>query len=43
MTFEASGDSYCFVTPFYRLASFYELAVPELEAAIKKRHYEDNR
>ncbi|NXD70770.1 ASCC2 protein, partial [Eolophus roseicapillus] len=26
----------------YRLASFYELAVPELEAAIKKRHYEDN-
>ncbi|XP_009948780.1 PREDICTED: activating signal cointegrator 1 complex subunit 2 isoform X1 [Leptosomus discolor] len=26
----------------YRLASFYELAVPELESAIKKRHYEDN-
>uniref|UniRef100_A0A8C6NBC3 Uncharacterized protein n=1 Tax=Melopsittacus undulatus TaxID=13146 RepID=A0A8C6NBC3_MELUD len=26
----------------YRLASFYELAVPELEAAIKKRHYENN-
>ncbi|XP_010010890.1 PREDICTED: activating signal cointegrator 1 complex subunit 2 isoform X2 [Nestor notabilis] len=26
----------------YRLASFYELAIPELEAAIKKRHYEDN-
>nr|XP_005496112.1 activating signal cointegrator 1 complex subunit 2 [Zonotrichia albicollis] len=26
----------------YRLASFYELAIPELESAIKKRHYEDN-
>ncbi|XP_071428255.1 activating signal cointegrator 1 complex subunit 2 isoform X3 [Pithys albifrons albifrons] len=25
-----------------RLASFYELAIPELESAIKKRHYEDN-
>ncbi|XP_027761520.1 activating signal cointegrator 1 complex subunit 2 isoform X2 [Empidonax traillii] len=26
----------------YRLASFYELAIPELESAIKKRRYEDN-
>nr|XP_009943762.1 PREDICTED: activating signal cointegrator 1 complex subunit 2 isoform X1 [Opisthocomus hoazin] len=26
----------------YRLASFYELAIPELESAVKKRHYEDN-
>nr|XP_025963903.1 activating signal cointegrator 1 complex subunit 2 isoform X1 [Dromaius novaehollandiae]XP_025963904.1 activating signal cointegrator 1 complex subunit 2 isoform X1 [Dromaius novaehollandiae]XP_025963905.1 activating signal cointegrator 1 complex subunit 2 isoform X1 [Dromaius novaehollandiae]XP_025963907.1 activating signal cointegrator 1 complex subunit 2 isoform X1 [Dromaius novaehollandiae]XP_025963908.1 activating signal cointegrator 1 complex subunit 2 isoform X1 [Dromaius novaeholland len=26
----------------YRLASFYELAIPELESAIKKRHCEDN-
>uniref|UniRef100_A0A8D0F7X0 Activating signal cointegrator 1 complex subunit 2 n=1 Tax=Strix occidentalis caurina TaxID=311401 RepID=A0A8D0F7X0_STROC len=26
----------------YRLASFYELAVAELESAIKKRRYEDN-
>ncbi|KAM6318124.1 activating signal cointegrator 1 complex subunit 2 isoform 2-T2 [Podargus strigoides] len=26
----------------YRLASFYELAIPELESAIKKRHFEDN-
>ncbi|XP_010216368.1 PREDICTED: activating signal cointegrator 1 complex subunit 2 [Tinamus guttatus] len=26
----------------YRLASFYELAIPELESAIKKRQYEDN-
>ncbi|XP_076208882.1 activating signal cointegrator 1 complex subunit 2 [Aptenodytes patagonicus] len=26
----------------YRLASFYELAIPELESAIKKRHYEDS-
>ncbi|XP_014750255.1 PREDICTED: activating signal cointegrator 1 complex subunit 2 isoform X2 [Sturnus vulgaris] len=26
----------------YRLAAFYELAIPELESAIKKRHYEDN-
>ncbi|KAM8797844.1 activating signal cointegrator 1 complex subunit 2 [Eudromia elegans] len=26
----------------YRLASFYELAIPELESAIKRRHYEDN-
>ncbi|NWI90341.1 ASCC2 protein, partial [Pitta sordida] len=25
----------------YRLASFYELAIPELESAIKRRHYED--
>ncbi|XP_068017938.1 activating signal cointegrator 1 complex subunit 2 isoform X1 [Melanerpes formicivorus] len=24
-----------------RLASFYDVAIPELEAAIKKRHYED--
>ncbi|KAM6112046.1 activating signal cointegrator 1 complex subunit 2 isoform 2-T3 [Pterocles gutturalis] len=27
----------------YRLASFYELAIPELESAIKKRRYENNR
>ncbi|XP_062446214.1 activating signal cointegrator 1 complex subunit 2 isoform X3 [Rhea pennata] len=26
----------------YRLASFYESAIPELESAVKKRHYEDN-
>ncbi|KAM6112044.1 activating signal cointegrator 1 complex subunit 2 isoform 1-T2 [Pterocles gutturalis] len=26
----------------YRLASFYELAIPELESAIKKRRYENN-
>lgn len=25
----------------YRLASFYEVAIPELEAAVKKRHCED--
>ncbi|XP_036209523.1 activating signal cointegrator 1 complex subunit 2 isoform X2 [Myotis myotis] len=27
----------------YRLASFYELAIPELESAIKKRRLEDSR
>lgn len=43
MILETSADSYHFVASFYRLASFYELAIPELESAIKKRHYEDNR